>query len=132
MHDRCASSGLRVSKMSAKWTLHYRLSPSQGRAASINIADCIEWYDYLVALFTLSALTQLHPDSSVCWFCLGSPKVEKHLVVSIGKKMYLAVAKGPVCDGHVLIIPINHSQSSLELTPVSTCRFCVSVVVVVY
>lgn len=43
-----------------------------------------------------------------CWFCLGSPKVEKHLVVSVGKTVYLALAKGGLTDDHVLILPIQH------------------------
>ncbi|KAK6972586.1 CWF19-like protein 1 [Biomphalaria glabrata] len=46
-----------------------------------------------------------------CWFCLGSPEVEKHLVVSVGDQVYLALAKGGVVDDHVLIIPVYHHQS---------------------
>lgn len=33
-------------------------------------------------------------DQSTCWFCLSSPKVEKHLVVAVGDHAYLALAKG--------------------------------------
>ncbi|XP_032360999.1 CWF19-like protein 1 isoform X2 [Etheostoma spectabile] len=32
--------------------------------------------------------------SGPCWFCLASPQVEKHLVISIGTHCYLALAKG--------------------------------------
>lgn len=51
-----------------------------------------------------------------CFFCLSNPKVETHMIISIGKHSYLTVAKGPLTkpskefmfSGHVLIIPINH------------------------
>lgn len=54
-----------------------------------------------------------------CWFCLSNPKVEKHLVASIGNELYVALAKGPLFSskdedckvpgsGHALIIPITH------------------------
>jgi len=49
-----------------------------------------------------------------CWFCLGSPQVEKHLVVSIGNEAYVAMAKGGVVNEHVLIIPINHMSNFLS------------------
>ncbi|XP_027702151.1 CWF19-like protein 1 [Vombatus ursinus] len=51
-----------------------------------------------------------------CWFCLASPEVEKHLVVSIGTHCYLALAKGGLCDDHVLILPIGHYQSVVDLS----------------
>ncbi|KAK2499118.1 hypothetical protein MC885_019995, partial [Smutsia gigantea] len=51
-----------------------------------------------------------------CWFCLASPEVEKHLVVNIGTHCYLALAKGGLCDDHVLILPIGHYQSVVELS----------------
>ena len=53
-------------------------------------------------------------DPMDCWFCLSSPKVEKHLVVSIGDFAYLAAAKGGLTDEHMLIIPIEHKRSTLE------------------
>lgn len=54
-----------------------------------------------------------------CWFCLANPKVEKHLIVSIGTELYATLAKGPVISpndkdckvpglGHILLIPITH------------------------
>jgi diadenosine tetraphosphate (Ap4A) HIT family hydrolase len=54
-----------------------------------------------------------------CWFCLSNPKVEKHLIVSIGTEIYATLAKGPVISstdveskvpglGHILLIPITH------------------------
>eukprot|EP00049_Salpingoeca_infusionum_P024059 m.14636 g.14636 ORF g.14636 m.14636 type:complete len:554 (+) comp6381_c0_seq2:115-1776(+) len=53
------------------------------------------------------------PDS--CWFCLGSPKVEKHLVASVGTQLYLALPKGTITSGHILIVPIQHVKSTIEL-----------------
>ncbi|XP_001513071.2 CWF19-like protein 1 [Ornithorhynchus anatinus] len=51
-----------------------------------------------------------------CWFCLASPDVEKHLVVSIGTHCYLALAKGGLTSDHVLILPIGHFQSVVDLS----------------
>jgi hypothetical protein len=50
-----------------------------------------------------------------CWFCLGGAEVEKHLVTSIGKNVYLALAKGGLTPDHVLILPITHVPSTLQL-----------------
>ncbi|NWH77195.1 C19L1 protein, partial [Piaya cayana] len=52
-----------------------------------------------------------------CWFCLASPEVEKHLVVSVGTHCYLALAKGGLLPDHVLILPIGHYQSVVDLPP---------------
>ncbi|XP_066486687.1 CWF19-like protein 1 isoform X3 [Tiliqua scincoides] len=52
---------------------------------------------------------------AACWFCLASPEVEKHLVVSVGTHCYLALAKGGLSPDHVLILPIGHCQSVVEL-----------------
>lgn len=54
------------------------------------------------------------PES--CFFCLSNPKVEKHMIVSIGTQAYLALAKGPLPKPtkdmpfpcHAIIIPIEH------------------------
>ena len=43
-----------------------------------------------------------------CWFCLSSANVEKHLVISIGNNFYIALAKGPINDYHILILSITH------------------------
>ncbi|KAG8126733.1 hypothetical protein E2320_021819 [Naja naja] len=61
--------------------------------------------------------------TAACWFCLASPDVEKHLVVTIGThasiyfaiSCYLALAKGGLSPDHVLILPIGHYQSMVEL-----------------
>lgn len=55
-----------------------------------------------------------HPQpTGPCWFCLGSPEVEKHLVVSVGDETYLALAKGGLVGDHILILPIGHHQSTV-------------------
>lgn len=51
-----------------------------------------------------------------CWFCLSSPSVEKHLVISIGENFYLALAKGPIDETHILILSVTHVQSASLLT----------------
>eukprot|EP00052_Salpingoeca_macrocollata_P027526 m.261725 g.261725 ORF g.261725 m.261725 type:complete len:698 (-) comp22752_c0_seq2:32-2125(-) len=51
-----------------------------------------------------------------CWFCLGSPEVEKQLVVSVGTSIYAALSKGWLVDGHVLLLPIQHFASSSMLS----------------
>ncbi|XP_067634021.1 CWF19-like protein 1 homolog [Eurosta solidaginis] len=55
-------------------------------------------------------------DQEKCWFCLSSPEVEKHLVISIGENFYLALAKGPINEFHVLIMSITHIASASLLT----------------
>lgn len=53
---------------------------------------------------------------SDCFFCLSNPKVESHMIVSIGASCYVAIAKGPLPKpsrttgflGHAIIIPIEH------------------------
>uniref|UniRef100_A0A8C8SC16 CWF19-like protein 1 n=1 Tax=Pelusios castaneus TaxID=367368 RepID=A0A8C8SC16_9SAUR len=59
---------------------------------------------------------KLPQPTGSCWFCLASPEVEKHLVVSIGTHCYLALAKGGLSTDHVLILPIGHYQSVVELS----------------
>uniref|UniRef100_T1JGW9 Small ribosomal subunit protein uS17 n=1 Tax=Strigamia maritima TaxID=126957 RepID=T1JGW9_STRMM len=52
-----------------------------------------------------------------CWFCLGSPDVEKHLVVSIGNDIYLTLPKGGLVSDHILICPIAHFAATVDLPP---------------
>ncbi|KAK7388197.1 hypothetical protein VNO78_23006 [Psophocarpus tetragonolobus] len=54
--------------------------------------------------------------SKECWFCLSSPSVESHLIISIGENYYLALAKGPLVEDHVLIIPVEHMPSTLSMS----------------
>ncbi|XP_070200579.1 CWF19-like protein 1 [Littorina saxatilis] len=51
--------------------------------------------------------------SGSCWFCLGSPEVEKHLVVSVATEAYMALAKGGLVPDHVLILPIHHHRCTV-------------------
>ena len=50
-------------------------------------------------------------------FCLATEHVSTHLILSVGVENYLALAKGGLTDDHVLILPIVHVSSSLDLTP---------------
>ncbi|XP_067110297.1 CWF19-like protein 1 [Osmerus mordax] len=50
-----------------------------------------------------------------CWFCLASPQVEKHLVISIGTHCYLAMAKGGLTPQHMLVLPIGHIQAVVHM-----------------
>ncbi|CAI4062914.1 hypothetical protein N7582_002250 [Saccharomyces uvarum] len=51
-----------------------------------------------------------------CHFCFSNPNLEDHMIISIGKLVYLTTAKGPLSvpkgdmdmSGHCLIIPIEH------------------------
>ncbi|XP_077210605.1 cwfJ-like family protein / zinc finger (CCCH-type) family protein isoform X1 [Tasmannia lanceolata] len=52
-----------------------------------------------------------------CWFCLSSPNVESHLILSIGENCYCALAKGPLVEDHVLIVPVDHCPNTLSLAP---------------
>ncbi|CAB3387551.1 Hypothetical predicted protein [Cloeon dipterum] len=52
-----------------------------------------------------------------CWFCLSSPQVEKHMVISVGAEVYLALAKGGLTPHHVLITPVAHHQAASQLPP---------------
>ncbi|KAI9982833.1 hypothetical protein PInf_006623 [Phytophthora infestans] len=55
-------------------------------------------------------------DRTECWFCLSTPTLERHLIVSIGQEAYLAMPKGAICGDHVLIVPIAHEESTLKLS----------------
>lgn len=58
---------------------------------------------------------QRQSELSECWFCLASPQVEKHLIISIGDHSYLAMAKGGLAEDHLLILPIEHLRSTIEI-----------------
>ncbi|MED6216467.1 hypothetical protein PIB30_008167 [Stylosanthes scabra] len=62
--------------------------------------------------------------SKECWFCLSSPSVESHLIISIGENYYLALAKGPLVEDHVLIVPVEHMPSTLSLSSESEVELC--------
>lgn len=52
-------------------------------------------------------------DQAKCWFCLASPSVEKHLVITVGESCYLTLAKGGMVPEHFLICPMEHFQNIL-------------------
>lgn len=56
------------------------------------------------------------PERTECWFCLATPTLERHLIVSIGEEAYLAMPKGAISVDHVLIVPIAHEVSSMKLS----------------
>ncbi|GMF20547.1 unnamed protein product [Phytophthora lilii] len=55
------------------------------------------------------------PERTECWFCLSTPTLERHLIVSIGQEAYLAMPKGAICGDHLLIVPIAHEASTMAL-----------------
>uniref|UniRef100_A0A7N0UTD5 C3H1-type domain-containing protein n=1 Tax=Kalanchoe fedtschenkoi TaxID=63787 RepID=A0A7N0UTD5_KALFE len=52
--------------------------------------------------------------SKECWFCLSSPNIESHLIISIGDSFYCALPKGPLLEDHVLVVPIEHAPNTLS------------------
>jgi hypothetical protein len=58
----------------------------------------------------------LVPERSECWFCLATPTLERHLIVSIGEEAYLAMPKGAISIDHVLIVPIAHEMTTMKLS----------------
>lgn len=50
-------------------------------------------------------------DQEKCWFCLSSTKVAQELIISVGKEVYLALAKGGVVNDHMLILPVTHHRN---------------------
>ena len=41
--------------------------------------------------------------------------MESHLVISLGESYYCALAKGPLVEDQVLILPVEHSPNTLSL-----------------
>ena len=56
-------------------------------------------------------------QSDACWFCLANPAAETHLVAHVGAHCYVSAAKGPVCAGHVLVVPCAHVPATAALAP---------------
>lgn len=69
-------------------------------------------------IFTMEQCSFLHLFflSEKCWFCLSSPSVEKHMVISVGDNFYLALAKGPLDETNILILSVTHIQSASLLS----------------
>ncbi|XP_053675582.1 CWF19-like protein 1 homolog [Anopheles nili] len=55
-------------------------------------------------------------DQETCWFCLSAGSIEKHLIISVGDHFYLALAKGPISETHILILSITHIQCAALLS----------------
>ncbi|KAL3943881.1 MAG: hypothetical protein SGBAC_002039 [Bacillariaceae sp.] len=45
-----------------------------------------------------------------CWFCLSSPTCETHLIVGVYQQWYACMPKGPIHPGHVLLVPVAHTN----------------------
>lgn len=53
-------------------------------------------------------------DPKSCWFCMGNPDVDRSLIIAVADHVYLTLAKGPVADGHVIILPIKHIEKMTD------------------
>jgi hypothetical protein len=53
-----------------------------------------------------------HSDD--CWFCLASPVVKVHLVVSVSESAYLSLPRGGMSALHVLAVPIECVPNRLQ------------------
>lgn len=67
----------------------------------------------------VSRNTLERPANSGCWFCLGNPNIESHLIAYMGQSNYVAIAKGGLCDGHAMVIPIEHAPSTINLPEIA-------------
>ena len=45
-----------------------------------------------------------------CWFCLSSPTCETGLITGVYDDWYATMPKGPVHQGHVLLVPVKHTK----------------------
>ena len=54
-------------------------------------------------------------DQGPCWFCLSNPGLAKHLIASVGDNIYMSLPKGELVRDHLLLIPIEHSKSSVVI-----------------
>lgn len=71
----------------------------------------------LVLNFTSCILNTIPIIVDKCWFCLSSPDVEKHLIITVGEHFYLALAKGPINKHHVMILSTKHVPCAAQLSP---------------
>jgi diadenosine tetraphosphate (Ap4A) HIT family hydrolase len=54
--------------------------------------------------------------ANACWFCMANEKFDDSLVIDVGNHAYLALAKGPLVNHHLLVVPIDHKKSVHELS----------------
>lgn len=88
------------------------MESGNGRSMSlikVRLLKCLERFVAIEKLFFVVVAEK-------CWFCLSSPSVEKHMVISVGDNFYLALAKGPLDETNILILSVTHIQSSSLLT----------------
>ena len=52
---------------------------------------------------------------SKCWFCLSNPDVASHLIVTVLDDVYVALAKGGLNEGHLLVVPVNLANKVAHL-----------------
>ncbi|KAJ3317964.1 hypothetical protein HDU93_004023, partial [Gonapodya sp. JEL0774] len=51
-----------------------------------------------------------------CWFCLSTPKLLTHLLVSISSECYLSIPRGPIVrGGHYIAVTVGHYPSHNHL-----------------
>eukprot|EP01035_Chromulina_nebulosa_P017298 gene17298-22835_t len=60
--------------------------------------------------------TNNNSHANDCWFCLASPTVKFHLIVSVSDHAYLALPRGGMVDNHILIVPIECVPSRIHLS----------------
>uniref|UniRef100_A0A0A9X7F4 CWF19-like protein 1 n=2 Tax=Lygus hesperus TaxID=30085 RepID=A0A0A9X7F4_LYGHE len=53
-------------------------------------------------------------DPESCWFCMGNPDIDRSLIIAVADHVYLTLAKGPVVQGHVIILPIKHIEKMTD------------------
>ncbi|KAI9582809.1 hypothetical protein GQX74_012026 [Glossina fuscipes] len=56
------------------------------------------------------------PFADINYKDVNITKEEKHLIITIGEHFYLALAKGPVNDYHILILSITHIPAASQIT----------------
>jgi len=57
-----------------------------------------------------------HKRLEKCWFCYDNSNIAKHLIVSLGEHVYLALpAKQRLVPGHCLIVPLKHVPATTDL-----------------
>jgi len=53
--------------------------------------------------------------TAACWFCLASPELKAHLVVSVATHSYLALPRGALHPLHCLVSPVECMPNKLHL-----------------
>lgn len=98
--------------------------------ASISRGACFDFHKKgkcdkgAVCRFSHSSTESRIQSSGPCWFCLASPNIEAHLVISVGEHCYCALAKGALTQDHVLILPIEHFPSTASLPQDAEDELC--------